>query len=182
MFYIVLNMKMDFNRLLTSEGSVTMIAILVSILNLFGWPGSGHPLMMVFLVIKLAVIWMMIQDGTLLKSKVYTVLLFLYVPILAVGSLFKINHWPFSDVLLLLGFSAILIFYTVRFILKKQKQFFDILKWCWVTLTCVGAPFKIFHWPYGGVLWLVAMLLLFILMCYYLYEILTTVDDAGTME
>jgi len=80
------------------------------------------------------------------------------------GSLFKIMHWPGASVLLFSGIvSASLLFLPLLFILKTRESnsrrdklvlgigiIFGIL-------ISLSTMFKIMHWPYANVLWLISL-------------------------
>lgn len=63
------------------------------------------------------------------KPKKFGLIIRICVSILLIGLLFKIMHWPFANALLLITISAILIFYSIRFILKTKKEILDYVKW-----------------------------------------------------
>lgn len=50
----------------------------------------------------------------------------------AVGALFKVEHWPFSDQLLIGGALAVAIAYGLWFRAKPQRELLDYLKLAWV--------------------------------------------------
>lgn len=96
-------------------------------------------------LIRLLTIWMIIQDGTILRSRIFRPFLFVSLALLGIGALLKIMHWTYSGHFLVAGFSLAAGFYTVRFFLKKDKRLFDLIKWLWVLLGNITAGLTIFH-------------------------------------
>ncbi|GAB2873097.1 hypothetical protein GCM10027044_39360 [Hymenobacter ruber] len=90
--------------------------------------------------------------------------------LVGVGALFKIEHWEFSDQLLLAGALAVAITYGLWFRAKSQRGLLDYLKIAWV-LTAMSAVvamslFRPWLKPLAGIaealFWAVALL--------YVYE------------
>lgn len=68
--------------------------------------------------------------------------------IVILGSLFKILHWPYGNIFILSGFSAIMLFYFLRFLYKPDKNLSNISKLLIVVFFCSHKLFTIFHLPY----------------------------------
>ncbi|MGZ4077141.1 MAG: GldL-related protein, partial [Bacteroidia bacterium] len=69
-----------------------------------------------------------------------------------IGSMLKVMHWPFGNLIITAGLTAIVFVYTIRFIKKVTKKQLDILKLLWLMVFCFAAVFKINHWPWGNIL------------------------------
>jgi len=132
---------------LTLTGILTIISASGIALALTGWEPESSSVYTVLGIINLTVILMIIQDGTLFKSKVFKRVLSVCAAITVIGVLWKIMHWYPASILLLTGFSSFAIAYTVWFLKKPGKTLIDFLKWGWVVLTLIMAACKIFHWP-----------------------------------
>jgi asparagine N-glycosylation enzyme membrane subunit Stt3 len=63
------------------------------------------------------------------------------------GTLFKIMHWPGSNVLIVVAAGLVAILYTIRFASKKDKNATAIVKFTWVLVASFSYPAKILHWP-----------------------------------
>ena len=121
-----------------------------------------------FVLLRLLVLWMIIQDGTILRSRIYSVLLFISGGLFCIGTIFKIDHWPYGNYMLFSGFAISGLFYTVRFALKPSKGLFDWVKWLWVLSCCIVMPFTLFHWPCNDMLRSIPAILLLAMMVIYL--------------
>jgi|GEM_PF-5426498 len=117
--------------------------VVLSLTDIWQVPDNA---MIILVLIRLAVLYMIIRDGSILKSKVYSTFLSLSALLLLVGAVFKIMHWTLANPLLLAGCVIAGSFYTVRFALKPQKQVFDVIKWIWVLSYCILSPLIIFHY------------------------------------
>ncbi|WP_460220397.1 GldL-related protein [Psychroserpens sp. MEBiC05023] len=86
-----------------------------------------------------------------IPSKTLTLPLRLALIILIYGALFKVMHWPYANTLMLYGSVAIAVFYTIRFLNKKEKIRLDYIKlglvllWVFNYLTTI---FHLFKLPY----------------------------------
>ncbi len=90
-------------------------------------------------------IFMLLSNGTTLKT-LYWKLILVFIPIILLGTLFKIMHWHLADPLLLVGLFAIPSIYFIRFITKKERGHLDILKWLWVLTAFVFSALILMHW------------------------------------
>jgi gliding motility-associated GldM-like protein len=79
--------------------------------------------------------------------------------LLAMGSLFKIFHWPFASIQIVLGFFLLVFvfFPATIWVLQKEAKFqsktlFTIITYLSFTFFMVGVLFKVQHWPRAGVL------------------------------
>jgi len=120
------------------------------------------------LLIRLAVIWFIIQDGSILKSRFYSIVLFICIAFIVIGAWFKIMYWYPANYLLLTGLSSTILFYTIWFVQKPTKKSFDIIKWLWVLSSSVVASCIIFHWYNGEIFRLLPTIFFLVLMSAYL--------------
>ena len=75
--------------------------------------------------------------------------------ILIIGSLFKIMHWPFANLVtasMVVAFSLILIFYPLRFWKKRNKLLVDYVKLLGVCAWAIRGVFSILHLNYSDIL------------------------------
>src|ERR1700741_2954698 len=86
------------------------------------------------------------------------------------GALFKIMHWPGAAALILLAAVTIsFIFLPLLFVLKtreisaKRDKLILGLGTIFGILFCISSLFKIMHWPYANMLWLVGLGVLMLL-------------------
>lgn len=76
---------------------------------------------------------LLLMNGTFIKTKYYNYS-FLFISMLFIGSLFKVNHWPLSNLLITTAYIGIVILYSISFFKKPIKKRLDILKLIWVLL------------------------------------------------
>jgi hypothetical protein len=86
------------------------------------------------------------------------------------GSFLKIMHWPGASMMLLLGILiSSLIFMPLLFILKtreansKRDKIVLGVGVLFGILVSISTLFKVFHWPYSHILWLISLGVLFFL-------------------
>jgi hypothetical protein len=84
------------------------------------------------------------------------------------GSFLKIVHWPGANVMLLLGISlASLVFLPLIFILKTKEvdstrdKLILAIGTLFGIVVSIATLFKLLHWPYANILWLVSLGILF---------------------
>ena len=94
--------------------------------------------------------------------KKYTLLLRFAVGVILLGTLFKIQHWPWADVLLIVGVTAVVSIYIPRYLAKQERRFMDHVKLLLVLSWSTGYLFSIMHWPYASVFTYIAAPLLLI--------------------
>ena len=63
-----------------------------------------------------------------MNSKILTFPLRLALIILIFGALFKIMHWPYANMLMLIGGVSIGLLYTIRFYFNTKKSKLDYVK------------------------------------------------------
>ncbi|MBK7856901.1 MAG: hypothetical protein IPJ79_20225 [Bacteroidetes bacterium] len=117
---------------------------------------------------------LLIKDGPLLKTRPYFQLILFFFGITIIGSLFKIQHWPWAGIMLTIGLLGIATIYAIRFLKKQNKKRLDILKFLWVTVIYIGATLRIQHWPYGHELLILQSILLVILFVDFSYQHIQT--------
>lgn len=78
---------------------------------------------------------------------------------LIAGVLFKLQHWPGANALILLGFASLgLMFIPLWFVFRfressgAQQKGMQVLSLVTALLLVVPGVFKLLHWPYGNVL------------------------------
>jgi hypothetical protein len=81
----------------------------------------------------LAGIVLMVENGTLIRSKL-VYLMGISIACIVIGSLFKVQHWPYASELLFIGLPSGLFIYLVHFLRKANHFLFDYLKLTWVVL------------------------------------------------
>ena len=94
---------------------------------------------------KLVAIRVLWKRGTFKNPPIWRVA-GLTVAVTLFGVLFKIQHWPLADTLLILGISALVVTYTVHYALKASKRMSDHLKAGWVIVNSGAALIRVEHW------------------------------------
>lgn len=70
----------------------------------------------------------------------------IFIGILMLGELSKQMHWPGAGIAILIGYLGLFITYSIRFILKKEKQTIDFIKWILVAVITIVTPVVMLHW------------------------------------
>lgn len=90
--------------------------------------------------------------------------------VLLFGCVFKIQHWPGAGIIISLGFILFTLVYIPVSLINSYKSENDHkLKWLYIIgficilIVCIGALFKIQHWPGAGILLLFGLPLPFVL-------------------
>jgi hypothetical protein len=99
---------------------------------------------------RLGGIILILQNGTLTKTRPFFQFILFLLGITILGGLFKILHWPYNNAILLSGLFGVPTVYAIRFFKKLNKKRLDILKFLWLTTLYIAAIFKIEHWPFGN--------------------------------
>jgi hypothetical protein len=80
------------------------------------------------------------------------------IALLIAGALFKIMHWPGANVMMLVAYAVIPPLYIVRYFKKTEKKLIDHVKLLLVFSWCLASAFRVFHWPYGDIFSIVALI------------------------
>ncbi|NSW94900.1 MAG: hypothetical protein HPY62_09375 [Bacteroidales bacterium] len=98
-----------------------------------------------------------------MKQKIY-ILGLATVMIIALGTMFKVNHWPGAGILLIAGISVlVLVFLPVALINsfkdenKKNKKLLYIITWLTSFVIFTAMLFKVQHWPGATYLMLISI-------------------------
>ena len=86
----------------------------------------------------------LVNDSKYSKT-IFGRLTYIFLSIIIVGFLFKLQHWTFAGTTLMIGYVGIMITYAIRFLTKKQKHLLDILKLLWVETTAVISLLIMMH-------------------------------------
>ncbi len=95
-------------------------------------------------IIELIILIGIARSGTIAKTIYFNIILFC-IGVYIIGALFKIMHWPLSNVLLLVPLISIVITYIVRTINKKNKTTLDIFKVLWVVSIATESIMRLCH-------------------------------------
>lgn len=126
---------------------ICAITIVLVILNGFIEFDSG--IIDVFLTIAsfvMSTFWIiyLINDSKFRKT-IFGRITYLFLAVIIIGLLFKIQHWASAGTTLKIGYVGIMINYAIRFITKKQKNLLDILKLLWVESTALISLLSLMH-------------------------------------
>lgn len=142
------------------------VAILV-VLAGFVIPTDGRYSTIADAAFLFAGVALLLKNGQFVYSK-YIRFLSLSLAIFVVAILFKIQHWPGADIMLMAFPIVVTIIYALWFFSKPTKQLLDVLKLLWVPVFLASVITKMLHFPYSVELYLtqlvffVAMLSVFI--------------------
>ena len=82
------------------------------------------------------------------EKKILKVPLRISIAILLLGMLAKIFEKPYAPEIMLLGFSAIGLLYSIRFIKKGEKKFIDYTKLVLIVFWTSNGIFRVLNFPY----------------------------------
>ncbi|WP_445711059.1 GldL-related protein [Flavobacterium sp.] len=68
-------------------------------------------------------------------------------PIIIISILFKVMHWPYTQLLMTIGLGIIVLLYPVRFYLKKEKRIIDYVKLLVAIFLPLNTYLNLFHLP-----------------------------------
>lgn len=80
--------------------------------------------------------------------------------IVLIGALFKIQHYPYANELIVIGWLGIMLIYGFSFINKPVKKLLDFLKLAWVLTAIPKIPLRILHYPYYDDLAVISLILM----------------------
>jgi hypothetical protein len=89
-------------------------------------------------------IYFMVRESKFNKT-IFGRLTLIFISVIIIGFLFKLQHWANAGTLLIFGYVGIMITYTIRFIAKKQKLLLDIFKLIWVETTALISLLVLMH-------------------------------------
>jgi hypothetical protein len=152
----------------------TILLGFAALLKIMHWPGAG--ILLVTGTVTLAFIFIPSALGVLWKETHSTKRLFLYISaflagmLFIMGTLFKIQHWPYSgSILTLAALIAILFFIPALTVNRfsdpenKSKRGIYLLGSIGLILFIAGMLFKIQHWPLASTSLMLGMFILFII-------------------
>jgi len=87
---------------------------------------------------------MLIRNGTIMKT-VFWKIIACFMGLLIVGVIFKIQHWAGANMLISTSSVGIIITYSVRFLTKEKRAFFDFLKFICVITAYTGIILVFLH-------------------------------------
>lgn len=82
------------------------------------------------------------------QKKILKAPLRIAVTVLLLGMLAKILQWPFAKELVILGFVAMVLLYSIRFWKKSEKQFLDYVKLVLVSFWATNGILRMMDFPY----------------------------------
>ncbi len=84
--------------------------------------------------------------------------------LLMFASLFKLNHWPFANIMLILGFIILCLFFlpSANYVINKERKDGNLT---WLLISAIigsfgffsGLLFKLMHWPGANILLLIGL-------------------------
>ncbi len=104
------------------------------------------------------------------KTKLLSLLAFLGI---AIGTLFKIQHWPGANISLILGTLFLVIAILMGIGKNKESGASDMLNYLFsiaLIVMTIGAIFKVMHWPGGGPLGMAGHIFMFIMPLLLLFQ------------
>ncbi|MEP3228083.1 MAG: hypothetical protein ABJN61_11660 [Flavobacteriaceae bacterium] len=87
---------------------------------------------------------MLLRNGTFIKTKYFNYLKGLFSFVL-IGALFRILHWDYSYVFIIIGFVGFIIVYFISFLKKPRHLKLDYMKLLWVIAAYTTGLLEYFH-------------------------------------
>lgn len=123
-------------------------AILLYISNRL-WPTHGAQLLdIIYTIVMLGGVVMLVVNGTLKRSK-YRIPVLLGFATVITGIVFSFQQLKGTDILVIGGGAAILVFYSLHYISKTSKRLIDHLKITWLASALTAMVFVLFGLPYA---------------------------------
>lgn len=95
-------------------------------------------------VSELAGFFMLLLNGTFIKTKYFRILKGV-IAIIIIGALFKIMHWEYNSLIMIIGFIGIILTYFFSFLNKPIKNRLDYLKLFWVIVAYTNGILTYLH-------------------------------------
>ncbi len=121
-------------------------------------------------LIEVPGMFLLLLNGTFIKT-IYSRIVMGLLAVVLIGSAFKIMHWPFQDILIVIGCVGIVVVYLIHFIKKPVKKRLDYLKSTWVSVMYLGAVLRLYHMIPKDYRILTTVLMILALMDYMLPKI-----------
>ena len=112
---------------------------------------------------------LLIEQGTLIKHKLFFRLVLFSFGLIVVGIIMKFMHLSFANIILLMGMVFIPIIYSIHFFKKQSKHHLDIFKLVWVVILSTSAILLILHLPFGSELKTIEEFLFLIMLADFAY-------------
>lgn len=135
------------NKMLTGIVLISLVGIFAGLAFTFilATKSEGQIALDFFLTVGQASgILLLLRNGTILTT-IYLKIICLLFCFVITGTMIKIMHWKFADIILLASLVSIAITYLIRFILKKKKSILDFLKVFWVTVAFISSALFLIH-------------------------------------
>jgi uncharacterized membrane protein (DUF106 family) len=145
-------------------GLVSLVMITVGALfKIQHWPGAGPLLVFGFLLLGglffPSALWIMKKESKLKGSLFIYLMSIIGGALFIFGILFKIQHYPYAGILLIIGFSSICLILIPSILISKLRdenaknlRGAYIIGACALALYLFGDLFKIMHWPGAGIM------------------------------
>lgn len=145
-------------------GIITLIMLAVgATFKIFHWPGASILLAFGFLLLITvffpATIWVLRKEAKFKSKTLFTIITYLSFSIFMAGVLFKVQHWPGSGMLLVVGLGSItflflpyLLFQNLKSSTNKRQKRIYIVGYISLMIYILGFVFKIMHWPGAAIM------------------------------
>lgn len=141
-----------------------IIAYLGYLFEIMEYDRVSSGLILIGSVLVYASVSLLLKNGKFAYSK-FANLLNISAAIIIIGALFKIQHWPFADMLSIIGLFSIPIIYTLYFFTtKKEYTVIAFLKLVSVFTWILWRLFRVEHWPYADELQIASEIALLIIL------------------
>ena len=97
-----------------------------------------------------------------MQPKRFGLLLRVCISVLLMGALFKIMHWPYATIVMLVSISGILLLYPLKFWFIREKSTMEYVKLALVVLWCLNYLTKVLHLYQLPLFFNIVLVLLFI--------------------
>lgn len=118
----------------------------------------------------------------MISKKSINLYLKISIAVIILGILFKILHYSFAVFFFLTGALGIIIFYSLRFALKRPKKLLDYSKLFLVTTFIIQYVLRVFHRSFGGIFSLLAQIALVIFMVLLVRDVFFVKDQSEKFD
>ena len=130
----------------------------------------GYSFMMISLILgQIAGICLFLMESRIFRT-LYFRLILIGISLFIIGTLFRIQHWVGTSVIILISFLIISVTYIFRFIAKKPKSIVDFIKVIWITLALLSYYFRLRHWYFADLLMYISISTFWVGLLIWLYN------------
>jgi len=158
----------------------TPVLFCIALLCQFVFPvlGAANTAWNLFLLVSCGYMY---YTGTF-KRTIAGRLCYITLALLITGMLFKLQHWPGGSLFIFVSLCAIIVIYSIHFILKRQKKLLDWMKVFAVVIKAVAAMFWMLHWMHRTEISIASIAVLLLLIAVFYIRVFSGDEDVEKEE